>query len=75
MISREQAIAAMEGAAVTPAGEYMRAPSAARLQHLALCHLETLMQRRMTAEEARQVARIAASEAIEAAYREITGKD
>lgn len=74
MISREQAIAAMDAAAVTPAGEYMREPSAARLQHLALCHMEALIHRGMTAEEARLIARVATRDAIEAAYREITGR-
>lgn len=69
-----EAIEAMEAAAVTPAGEYMRDPTAARLEHLALCHLETLIQQGMTAREALGAARSATTAAIDAAYMELTGE-
>lgn len=69
-----EAIEAMEAAAVTPAGEYMREPTAARLEHLALCHLEALIQRGMTARDAKAEATEAYTEAIEAAFSEITGR-
>lgn len=65
---------AMEAAAVTPAGEYMRDPTAARLEHLAVCHLEALIQQGMTARQAMEAARDAAAAAISAAYAEITGE-
>lgn len=69
-----EAIEAMEAAAVTPAGEYMREPTAARLEHLALIHLEALMQRGMTARQAMEAAKTATAAAIDAAYAELGGK-
>ena len=69
-----EAIEAMEAAAVAPAGEYMREPTAARLEHLALCHLEALIQQGMTAREALGAARSATTAAIDAAYMELTGE-
>lgn len=69
-----EAIEAMEAAAVTPAGEYMRKPTAARLELMALCHLETLVQQGMTAREALEAARSATAAAIDAAYMELTGE-
>ena len=69
----DERIEAMEAAAVTPAVEYMREPTAARLEHLALIHLEAHMQRGMTARQAMEAARDEAASAIDAAYREITG--
>lgn len=65
---------AMEAAAVTPASEYMRNPTAARLELMALVHLEALIQRGMTARQAMEAARDATTAAIAAAYAEITGE-
>ena len=71
----DEILEAMEEAAVIPAGEYMRDPTAARLEHLALCHLEALVQRGMTAREALAAARSATAAALDAAYLEIGGRD
>lgn len=68
-----EAIEAMEAAAVTPAGEYMGDPTAARLRHLAMCHLEALINQGMTAREAMEAAKTGTAAAMDAAYREITG--
>lgn len=71
----DETLEAMEAAAVVPAGEYMRDPTAARMEHIALCHLEALMQRGMTAREALAAARSATAAALDSAYLEIGGDD